>query len=117
MDLVTHRSDEAGVGVLTVAGEVDLATAPRLREQLVRLIAGVKGKAVVVDLAGVTFCDSLGLGVLVGAQRRARALGGRLLVVLPPGPLAEGMSLAGLDQALPRHDTLAAACAAAVSPR
>ena len=117
MDLVTHRSDEAGVGVLTVSGEVDLATAPRLREQLVRLISDVKGQAAIVDLGGVTFCDSLGLGVLVGAQRRARALGGRVLLVLPAGPLAEAMSLAGLDQALPRHDTLAAACAAAVSPR
>ena len=107
MDLIGHRYEHGGVAVLAVAGELDLATAPRLREQLTRLVGDSPGRVVVVDLSGVTFCDSIGLGVLVGAQRRARAHGGVIRLVVPDGRLADGLTQAGLDAVLPRHGAVA----------
>src|SRR5918912_3313340 len=61
--------------VLEVGGEVDVYTAPRLRERLVELVDG-GARDVVVDLSRVDFLDSTGLGVLVGALKRLRSAGG-----------------------------------------
>jgi len=69
----------AGHVLVTVAGEVDLATVPRLREQLFALAAG--GRPLIADLDRVSFIDAAGLGVLAGAAGRAAAHGGRLHVV------------------------------------
>ena len=67
--------------VITVSGEIDVATAPQLRECLHGVIAD--GEAtVVLDLLGVTFLDSTALGVLVGALKRCRELGGELHVTI-----------------------------------
>ena len=54
-----------GVAIVTVAGEIDIATAPRLRERLFELAAG--GRPLVADLDRVSFIDSAGLSALVGA--------------------------------------------------
>ena len=63
--------------VLRVVGEVDLYTAPALRERLAELVAaGVTN--VILDTGGVTFLDSSGLGVLVGSHKRLRAHDGSL---------------------------------------
>lgn len=82
-DIRVDRAAEAPT--VAVRGEVDVATAPAVREALYRLFdAGARH--VVVDLGEMTFIDSSGLGVLVGALRRAREAGGRLeLVNLQPG--------------------------------
>jgi anti-sigma B factor antagonist len=73
-----------GVSVVTVTGEIDVATAPDLKECLVaQAVDGVA--AIVVDLSGVSFIDSTALGVLVGAYRRQEDAGGTLkLVVTEP---------------------------------
>ncbi|MFN8035452.1 MAG: STAS domain-containing protein [Acidimicrobiia bacterium] len=69
--------DEGGVPVVSLRGEVDVASSPDLRDCLYRTIA--RGtERVVVDLAGLTFIDSSGLGVLVGALKRIRERGGEL---------------------------------------
>jgi anti-sigma B factor antagonist len=67
--------DDAGRKIVTVEGEVDVATAPALRDELYRLIEQGTSE-VVVDLSGMDFIDSTGLGVFVGALRRARESGG-----------------------------------------
>jgi anti-sigma B factor antagonist len=69
----------AGPVLVTVAGEVDIATVPRLREQLFALAAG--GRPLIADLDRVSFIDAAGLGVLAGAAGRAAAHGGSLHVV------------------------------------
>lgn len=71
-----------GVDVLTVHGDVDLYSAPALRQRLLDVI-GEDRHDVVVDLAHVPFIDSLGLGVLVGGLRRARSGGGDLRLAGP----------------------------------
>ena len=70
---------ERGYPVVTVAGEIDIATAARLRERLFELAAG--GRPLVADLDQVRFIDSAGLAALVGAANRAAAHGGSLHVV------------------------------------
>ncbi len=92
--------------MLSVSGEVDLATVPRLRDRLVRLATEHPGAIVVVDLDGVTFIDSAGLGVLVGGHRRLRARGGALHLVVSDPRLVELFSSSGLDAVLTIHATL-----------
>ena len=71
---------------LVVAGEVDIATAPLLRSDLHRIIQG-GATQVTIDMAGVDFIDSAGLGVLIGAVGRLRERGGRLVLRhLQPAP-------------------------------
>jgi anti-sigma B factor antagonist len=67
--------DDAGAPTVVVEGEVDVATAPSLRDELYRLIEN-GATWVVVDLSGMNFIDSTGLGVFVGALKRAREGGG-----------------------------------------
>lgn len=75
-----------GVVVLRCAGEVDLATAPALRERL--HAAQVDGAShLIVVLDEVRFLDSLGLGALIGAHKRARVLQGTFAVVCTSAPV------------------------------
>lgn len=66
--------------VLEVSGDIDLATAPRLRDAGLRAL-GIEPTRVVIDLTGVTFIDSSGLGVLVLLRRKARTHRSELVLV------------------------------------
>lgn len=63
-----------GVAVLTLSGELDLVTAPRV-ERAVHAALSAETRQVLIDLAAVTYLDSAGLGVLLRAQRLAAAAG------------------------------------------
>jgi anti-sigma B factor antagonist len=106
LSLATHTVDEHTV--LEVGGEVDVYTAPRLRERLVELIdAG--GRDVIVDLGRVDFLDSTGLGVLVGALKRLRSAGGTFALVCNKEPLLKIFRITALDQVFPLYPTVDAA--------
>jgi anti-sigma B factor antagonist len=94
--------------VLEVGGEVDVYTAPRLRERLIELIEG-GARAVVVDLNRVDFLDSTGLGVLVGAHRRLRLVGGTVGLVCAKEPLLKIFRITALDQVFPLYPSVEAA--------
>lgn len=81
--------------VLTVSGEVDVYTAPTLREHILTAI-GEGARTVVVDLSGVAFMDSTGLGVMVGALKRMRQGEGRLVVVCDSEPVLKIFTVTGL---------------------
>ena len=72
-----------GVLTLRIAGEIDHHGAKSLREKLDEAIYLYRAPTVVLDLAGVAFMDSSGLGLIMGRYARARELGGRLKVVDP----------------------------------
>ena len=101
-----------GVPVVTAPAEIDVTTAEQLR--MVLLDAGRHGHAtVVVDMTRTRFCDSAGLAVLAGAQRRALAQGGGLRLVLRAGgAVARVLSFTGLDCFIPGFGTLDRALAA-----
>jgi anti-sigma B factor antagonist len=94
----TIATDRVGdTADLVVTGELDMYTAPRLREQLVEL-ATVGVRQVIVDLAGVRFIDSTALGVLVGGLKRLRQSDGELVLRGPrPGALRV-LELTGLTR-------------------
>lgn len=83
--------------VLAVRGEVDVYTAPRLREKLVELVSQGKHQ-VVVDLEGVDFLDSTGLGVLVGGLKRLRSHDGDLSLVCTQPRILKVFEITGLTK-------------------
>jgi anti-sigma B factor antagonist len=95
----------AGWTVISVTGELDLSSAPRLRQAVVGAVG--EGRAqLVLDLTGVDLVDSAGLGVVVGAQRRVRSWGGRLVVAGLEGRVRAVFELARLDEILELAPTL-----------
>ena len=100
--LVRH---EPGYVLVTVAGEVDFASAARLRERLFTLAA--TGRPLVADLDRVTFIDAAGLGVLAGAARQAAAHGASLRVVCARRQVRRLFGLTRLDQTVPVAASLA----------
>ncbi len=94
--------------VLVVKGEVDVYTAPRLRERLVELVS--QGKLqVIVDLEGVDFLDSTGLGVLVGGLKRLRSNDGDLGLVCTQSRILKVFEITGLTKVFAIHDSVDAA--------
>lgn len=90
--------------VVAVRGDVDLATAPALRDALAAAVR--ESDAVVVDLAEVPFMDSTGLGVLVAAANRARA-GGRTFVLARPRQIVRNaLRLVQVDTVIDVYDSL-----------
>jgi anti-anti-sigma factor len=104
--LLSRRAQ--GCTVMTVCGELDMATTAVLRDQIVTLLQDTAAP-VIIDLSGVAFCDTSGLALLVGAQRRAKLHG---LVVVLAGPrrsVSRLLHITGLDRAFTIYPTLAAA--------
>jgi len=109
-----------GVPIVTAPADIDVITADEL--QAVLLDTGRHGHAtVVVDMTRTVSCNSAGLGVLVGAHRRALAKGGELrLVVAAGGAVARILTQPALDRVIPSFDSLdqalAPVAAAAIPP-
>ena len=106
IDLSLQTRSEGDWTVVTVEGELDLYTAPQLRERVLEL--SEEGRArVAIDLERVGFIDSSGLGVIVACLKRLRESGGDLAVVAPEAsPLSKLLTLTGLDHAIRAHPTL-----------
>ena len=109
LDLVTR--EDAGHTVLEVAGEVDVHTAPALRYRALELIDAGRSR-LVVDVGGVEFLDSSGLGVLVEIQTRVRDVGGTLALARPADRIRKLFALTGLDEIFSVHDSVAGALSA-----
>lgn len=97
--LSTDVAERGGWTVVTATGQLDVATAPALHQTLTRAQLG-DDRAVVLDLDGIEFVDDLGLGVLLGAVKRARESGGRFVVVATRPRLTELFDLTGLHLVL-----------------
>jgi anti-sigma B factor antagonist len=82
--------------VVQVSGEIDISSAPRLREAIVGVLAEGRTQ-IAVDLREVDFLDSTGLGVLVGGLKRARSAGGELRVISTSPRIAKVFAITGLD--------------------
>ena len=115
MELSLSTRTVAGRRVLEVGGEIDVYTAPQLRERLVALVDS-GDRRVVVDLARVEFLDSTGLGVLVGAPKRLRGAGGELSLVCSQERLLKIFRITGLDRVFTLFESVAAATADGEDP-
>jgi anti-sigma B factor antagonist len=99
-----HRK-EGDYTVLEVGGEVDVYTAPKLREKLVELV-GDGNYHIIVDMTKVEFLDSTGLGVLVGGLKRVRSHEGSLALVCNQERILKIFRITGLTKVFPIHDSL-----------
>ena len=99
--------------VLTVRGEVDVTTTPRVRAQLISLLSEGEPR-LIVDLEGVDFLDSSGLGALVAGLKLARSRSGELRIVCDhQRSVRKVLEVTGLERVLERYDTVDAATTAA----
>ena len=94
--------------VVDVTGEIDVYTAPALREELASLIDN-ENTDLIVDLTSVSFMDSTGLGVLVGALKKVRTLGGDLRLVIDQEKILKVFRITALTQVFTIHESLDAA--------
>ena len=112
MGLRVEREDGGSLPVVTVHGELDLETAPELRRALIETIDERPGRPLVVDLEGVDFIDSAGLGVLVGGLKRARDRQGDVQLVATGQNVIRVLELTGLTRAFEIHPSRASALSA-----
>jgi anti-sigma B factor antagonist len=89
--------DDADECLVHVEGEIDFGSAPDLRVRLHQMITSGAPR-LVLDVSGVTFCDSSGLGVLVGARSLLLARGGTLAVVGATGQVDRLLRITGLER-------------------
>ena len=111
MDLKLGHYNKDGIEVVDVGGEIDISTAPRLRDLLIELVSK-NNYQLVVNLDKVEFLDSTGLGVLVGGLRRVRAHDGSLDLVCTRERILKIFRITGLTQVFGIHETVDQAIAA-----
>jgi len=97
--------------VLRVAGEIDVYTAPELRQRVIHLLEG-GSLHIIADLCGVDFLDSTGLGALVGSLKRLRMRGGSLKLVTGGGRILQIFRITGLTNAFALHSSVSDAITA-----
>lgn len=111
MDLSITRAEHGERTVMHLGGEIDVYTAPLVREKLDEQILGGRSN-LVLDLSKVSFLDSTGLGVLVGRLKLARSRGGHLRLVGADDRVLKVFAITGLDKVFEIHSTLDDALAA-----
>lgn len=111
MELGLDTSKVGDYAVVDVKGEIDVYTAPKLREKLIELVSEGSYK-VIVNLEGVDFLDSTGLGVLVGALKRVKAHDGSLALVCTQDKILKIFKITGLTKVFPIHPSVEEASSA-----
>ncbi|HJE57087.1 MAG TPA: STAS domain-containing protein [Nocardiopsis listeri] len=105
MELKISSRSQDDVVVVTVGGEIDLYTAPQLRDELVgSLEEGTR--RLLVDMSRTEFCDSTGISVLLAAMKRAREKGGDLEIVAPRPAVMKVLEVTGLHEVFTIHSDL-----------
>lgn len=108
MELSVSHPIADGAPVVAVHGEVDVYSAPALKEQLTQLLQS-GAHSVVVDLSGVAFLDSTGLGALVEARAATIDAGGSLALVCSHERILKLFTITGLDGVFAIRPTVKAA--------
>ena len=105
IDIKVETRTSGEWAIVDVEGEVDVFTAPKLREQIIALLTDGKDH-IVVNLEKVDFMDSTGLGVLVGGLKRVKEKEGRLALAGAHGTVLRVLSVTGLNSVFPLHETV-----------
>ena len=111
MDLTLATNEVEGATIIAVGGEIDVYTAPKLRDKITELVAdGVYD--IIVDMEAVEFLDSTGLGVLVGGLKKVRAHDGSLQLICTQDRLLKIFRITGLAKVFTIHESESAALGA-----
>lgn len=111
MDLTLTTREVDGTAVIAVSGEIDVYTAPKLRDEISSIVAGGI-HSIIIDMEQVEFLDSTGLGVLVGGLKKVRAEDGSLELVCSQERLLKIFRITGLSKVFVIHSSAEAALAA-----
>jgi anti-anti-sigma factor len=104
---LTSPTNRGGYVIAALSGELGIASAPALREQLASLLRAASH--LIIDLSAVEHADASGLAVLVGSRRRARLLGGSLRLAAPSREVARVLSVTGMNHHFEVFPTVRAA--------
>ena len=105
MSLTVSTVQHGDVVVVTVAGELDMGTAPQLQDQITDLLD--KGRSrLVFDLADLSFCDSTGLSVFVRAKNSCDEAGGVVRLAAPQRGVLRILQVSGLVEVLQTYPTV-----------
>ncbi|MGD9958536.1 anti-sigma factor antagonist [Nocardioides sp.] len=110
MDLTLATQVVEGATIVVVGGEIDVYTAPRLRDKITELV-GDGVHTLIIDMEAVEFLDSTGLGVLVGGLKKVRAHGGSLQLICTQERLLKIFRITGLAKVFTIHDSAESALA------
>jgi anti-sigma B factor antagonist len=105
MDLEVETSERDGRTIIALRGEIDVYTAPRLRQTIVDL-TDAGALHLVVDMEKVDFLDSTGLGVLVEGLKRLEGQEGSLAVVVTQSKILKIFDITGLNKAFAMYDSV-----------
>lgn len=111
MDLALSTTDDKNWAVLALSGEFDTFTASEVRDKVAEVVGQSSIPRILIDLRETTFMDSSALGVLVGALRTARSLGGEVRIIGPNDKLVPLFRITGLNRTFAMFDTVEAAAA------
>jgi anti-sigma B factor antagonist len=117
LDLGIDITHQGGMAVVALTGDVDVATAPQLRACLLRVEQ--TAPRMIIDLDGVAFIDSSGLGVLAGVLKRVRSAdaGGDVLLVCTDRKIRASFEITGLTRVFDFYDTVDEAVSSRSSQR
>ena len=102
----TERAD--GAATVRVQGDLDMGGVLRLEQELTRLIESERVPTLTLDLSGVTFIDSTGLGLVINTEQTARQEGVALTLVPGPREVHKVFEMVGLADVLPFTEAPAA---------
>lgn len=113
--LTVHTRTTTAGAVIELTGDLDYHTAPEVRAALLATDLH-RGQQLVLDLTGLSFCDSSGITVLIAARNHALASDATIALAAVPDRVSRIFRIVGLDQVLPAHSTIEAAEAAWCPP-
>jgi anti-sigma B factor antagonist len=101
MDVRTFEKD---LPIIDLEGEVDVYTAPQLKQQIINILES-GAKELVVDLTKVDYLDSTALGVLIGGLKRMREVDGNMVLICPSPRIRRVFEITGLDKIFDIYNT------------
>lgn len=108
MDLTLATQEVDGTAVVSVGGEIDVYTAPKLRDEISSIVSNGTYR-ILIDMEKVEFLDSTGLGVLVGGLKKVRSYDGSLELVCNQERLLKIFRITGLSKVFVIHPSIEAA--------
>ncbi|WP_344865402.1 STAS domain-containing protein [Planomonospora alba] len=106
MELKVSSRSHGDHAIVTIVGEIDLYTAPRLQSELTRILDESAPAFMVIDMSGVEFCDSTGMNVLLSAHKRLRERDGVLEMAAPRPAVRKILQVTGLDSVFTIHEAV-----------
>lgn len=98
------RTIDNKLPVIELEGEVDVYTAPQLKQQMINLLES-GAKQMIIDLSKVEYLDSTALGVLIGGLKRMRETDGNMVLVCPSARIRRVFEITGLDKIFDIYNT------------